>query len=242
MNKKVTTSFTKNKYKEMKDFEDIYKKQGAYHVIKSGFNSWWLDDNYRLIASKIHDNESVLDLACGDGKLCEFLPNELLGIDNSPSSLKLNRKYYPKRYKKLLIGDMRELNSLKKEIGEVDVIVCSLSFMYLIPSDLKKCLMNLRKVLKKDGKLIFTYPNVSKYRLQNPTSAELPFSEIKAILKSCNFNNIRRFNICPLQPAFIVRLSKTVLFPFAKIYYIMAKLLGNNNNDKAYHYMVVCTS
>ena len=223
----------------MKDFEKIYKEEGAYHVKRKGFDKWWLDDNYSLIAAQIKNPSAVvLDLACGDGKLCEFISNPLIGVDYSPTSIKLNRKFYKNRYKKLIVGDMREMEKIANEIGKVDIIVCSLSFMYLIPKDLEMCLTELKKILNKDGKIIFTYPNVSRYRTANKTSAEIDYPSLKEIFIKAGFRKIERINICPLMPKVVVELSRTVLFPLAKLYYIINKILTNKKDDKAYHYLV----
>lgn len=235
-------NYNEQKYEEMKNFEKIYSEFGAYHINKKGFNGWWLEDNYRLISKFVDPEKIVLDLACGEGKLSEFLKNnQIIGIDNSPTSLELNKKYYPLRYEKLILGDMKNLDKLELSEHSIDVTVCSLSFMYLIPDDFKNCLENLKNILKQSGMLIFSYPNVSSKRAPNSTAAEISFNDLKNILISADFKNINRYNICPLLPKWAVKYSsKPIIGYLIKQYYNVKKIIAKSNSEEAYHYLVVC--
>jgi len=223
----------------MKDFRKEYEEKGAYHTYAKGFFSWWLEDNYKLLARHVRKGEVVLDLACGEGVLSQYLPEcTLIGLDNVEKSLEFNRSLYPGAYKELILGDIRSLDDSGFARGKFDKIICSLSLMYLLPKELEVCLGRLHKILRVGGEFIFSYPSIHKKRRSNPEASELTLNALKDLLIGAGFE-IRQFSvICPLQPKIIVWLSeKPIARFFAKLYYRLSKKIFNDF-DHSYHFVL----
>jgi len=220
----------------MKDFETIYRKKGAYHFSARGFDKWWLKDNYRIISKYITKNETVLDLACGEGMLSFFLKkNKIFGIDNSPSAIKLAGSIAKGQY---MTGNM---TSLPFEKAFFDSVVCSLSFQYLIPADLSIALSEIKRVLKDKGKLILSYPNILKNRPPSPLAAELKYDELKRLLEKAGFEISNKCGICFLIPSSVIKMSKIpVVSLISRVVYKIAAL-GRFFPRRAYHYIFVCS-
>lgn len=224
----------------MKDFAKEYKERGAYHSTARGFFSWWLHDNYRLLAHHICAGDTVLDLACGDGALVPYLPPcTLIGVDNVAHSLELNKKNHPGRYRQLVLDDMRALGQCGLSEQSFDSIICSLSLMYLERDELKKCLAQVRRLLKDGGMFACSYPSVHKKRSANPEARELPFHELRRIMEETPFRIKNVEYICPLQPRMMVAWS---MIPFlrvvARVYYALSKKIYNTFED-SYHFVLL---
>lgn len=153
------------KYKNFKNFQEIYKNAGSYHMSADGFKKWFLEDNYQAISSECKKADKVLDLACGEGYLGKFINyNYLAGIDNSPEAIALNQKIFPGLYDHLYLGDLRFLEKITLEEKSYDYIICSLSLMYILRQDLNKVLKGVNNLLADAGSFIITYPTVNIHR------------------------------------------------------------------------------
>jgi len=198
-----------NKYDKMKDFKGIYEKEGAYHYCAKGFKSWFLKDNYMAIAKECEKENAVLDLGCGEGCLGIYLNvKRLVGIDYSEKALELNRKLYPNVYDELYLGDLRNLEKVKIPDSTLDVVICSLSLMYLLKEDLNKCLKKIYDFLVPQGIFLFTYPTVGPHRKGSPEAFELPIDELKMELIKAHFTIEKLKPICPFIPKNIVEKSE----------------------------------
>jgi len=203
INRIITSKLT---YTQLKDFKSIYKNQGAYHLNPKGFKAWFLTDNYKAIAKESNTNDIVLDLTCGEGCLGKYLKvKKLIGLDNSQAALKLCQRIFPGVYDDLLFGDLRKLDSLSLPEESFSLIVCSLSLMYLIGSDLNKCLSQIYKLLKPNGRFIFTYPTVGPLRKGSHEAAELHPAVLQDKLKQAGFNINKIKPIVPLIPKQVVK-------------------------------------
>jgi len=186
--KKIIPSPKKLTYTRLKDFKTIFQKQGAYHANPKGFQAWFLKDNYQAIAKESNPNDVVLDIGCGEGCLGKYLKvKKLIGVDYSPAALNLCQQLYPKVYDDLLLGDLRRLETLFLAKKSFSLIICSLSLMYLIDSDLIKCLQEIYKLLKPKGYFVFTYPTVGPLRKGNKQAAELQPSVLQEKIKQVGF-------------------------------------------------------
>ena len=68
---------------KMKEFEQEYRDQGAYHHRLEGFSKWWMFDNYPILASWVEKEGRTLDLACGDGMIWRFFKTyDIVGVDH----------------------------------------------------------------------------------------------------------------------------------------------------------------
>jgi len=190
---------TKLTYTKLKDFKIIFQKQGAYHVSPRGFKGWFLRDNYRAIAEECNPNDVVLDIGCGEGCLGEYLEvKKLIGVDYSQVALDLCQQLYPGVYDDLLLGDLRRLEALSLPKESFSLIICSLSLMYLIGSDLTKCLKQTYRLLKPKGYFVFTYPTVGPLRKGNEEAAELQPHVLQEEIKKAGFTIEKIKPIVPL--------------------------------------------
>jgi len=188
----------------LKDFKTIYREQGAYHRQAEGFKAWFLEDNYRAIASRLPARGEILDLACGEGCLADGIGEQrLVGVDYSPDALRLNRELCG-RYAELHLGDMARLGELPFRDGQFDAVVCSLSLMYLQGEGLRRCLGDVRRFLRPGGPFIFTYPTVSAQRKANPEAVELEPPVLRRVLEAAGFTIEELSPFVPLVPKEIV--------------------------------------
>jgi 2-polyprenyl-3-methyl-5-hydroxy-6-metoxy-1,4-benzoquinol methylase len=99
--------------------------------------------------------QSILDLGCGDGRMCYELRNEkldLLGIDLEKNAIAFAKAFSPNVNFK--VEDIYRMN-LKKKFDQVlllDVLE------HLNPKEIPKMLKVIHKNLSKKGKLIITVP------------------------------------------------------------------------------------
>ena len=116
-----------------------------------------INNNFRVIRSMIRenlsDNGSVLDIGCGTGYFSRLFKNaKYVGIDSSEEYVSFaNRKYGGKFF----VMDATKMNFNKNVFDGVLMV----SFLHHIPdNELKKIFSDVKRVLKKDGKLIIIDP------------------------------------------------------------------------------------
>ncbi len=107
----------------------------------------------------IKNNQSLLDLGCGNGRFYEFIKDKrkvnYLGLDNSKSLLVKAKKEHPEA--KFIKGNLLNIPSKKK----FDVIVSIASFHHIPSKKLrKKVLIEIQKKLKKNGIFILSVWNL----------------------------------------------------------------------------------
>jgi 2-polyprenyl-3-methyl-5-hydroxy-6-metoxy-1,4-benzoquinol methylase len=80
--------------------------EGYHRGLLTTFIERW---RLRKAAQHIKTGDSVLDLACNEGKLIEFLPpqTDYLGIDISANAISNAQRHYPDR--KFLVADLTEV-------------------------------------------------------------------------------------------------------------------------------------
>jgi tRNA (uracil-5-)-methyltransferase TRM9 len=150
----------KNNYQEIASQFDVTRKKHLWPELEVLFDN-------------LKENESVLDVGCGNGRLLEALKNKkikYLGVDNSEALIKLAQKNYPENIFKVV-----DVLNLEKEIKEKFSLVVSIAVLHHLPSrELRlKSLEQLRLVSTSGGKIIFSvwnlWPNKKfrKYLLKN---------------------------------------------------------------------------
>lgn len=131
--------------------------------------NWWQELNF--ITKYVKSEDHLLDFGCGNGRLLESLkeqekgindPDEAsnseklseryVGVDISGRLIELAKKKYP-GYKFLAIADERKLPF---KDAEFDAIVAIAVFHHFTPEMAKEALVELRRILKKDGIIIIT--------------------------------------------------------------------------------------
>ena len=221
---------------KMKEFEQEYRDQGAYHHRLEGFSQWWMFDNYRILASWVESEGRTLDLACGDGMIWRFLKtSDIIGVDHAPTGLRHSRQF---ARLPLVQADMM---ALPFKAGSIRNTVCSLSFQYLPGPDLERCFHELSRIMIKDGRLAFSYPNIRPPgKGVNLSHAALPYAELKAKLRNSGFRPAAVRGISLRMPPRFVRWSvHPFLKPLAGLYYRMSKI-ARFFPRRSYHYALCC--
>lgn len=153
---------TKTKKKILENVKTTYNEI-ADEFSQTRHYSW---PEFQFFKKHLKEAElKILDLACGNGRLVNFLDkkHKYIGMDISRNLIKNAKKLHPKH--KFQVGDMLDLSDLKK--NHFDVLTCVAAFHH-IPSRKSRlqALQNMYDVLKPGGKLILTVWNLwqPKYR------------------------------------------------------------------------------
>lgn len=131
---------------EIKNLEKFYGKQ--YKVYDFTRKFFLFNRKKSIDLLNIRKGEKVIDLSCGTGLNIPFLlqktqSKNILGIDYSPSLLKIAREKYPDV--RFVEGDVSNYKFSKK----ADKIISSYSISMI--DDWKKTIINVKKSLKNDG-------------------------------------------------------------------------------------------
>lgn len=115
----------------------------------------------------------VLELGCGDGKTLAMLVSagfKVTGIDISPSAITLARKKVGETKARLVVGDAC---SLPFRAGEFNVVVAVHVFDHLTTTERKKAAAECKRVLKKNGLLLFQGFSARDFRFAQGKKVEL---------------------------------------------------------------------
>jgi len=127
------------------------------------------------LTKNVKDNDKILDVGCGNGRLFELFKNKkisYLGTDGSTELIKLAKENQLKKNSKVKgkaqfrVNDILELNKIREV--NFDYVFCAAVLHHLPGSGLQvKALRQLRNKIKSDGKIILTVWNLwaqPKYR------------------------------------------------------------------------------
>jgi ubiquinone/menaquinone biosynthesis C-methylase UbiE len=123
------------------------------HKFSQTRKHFWYD--LEFIKEEYDKDGKLLDFGCGNGRLIDFLqipPDKYVGVDNSEELIKIAKQKYPK-HKFILIKDEGKLPFKNKEFDQVFSIAV---FHHFTPQMAEKTLRELRRITKKDGKIILT--------------------------------------------------------------------------------------
>jgi ubiquinone/menaquinone biosynthesis C-methylase UbiE len=99
----------------------------------------------------LDENDSVLDVGCGEGSITIPLSKKVgkvIGIDSSPKMLEYLEKRAVENNANNIECILKTIGEIKyEEIGDVDVVVCSRSLNAIIPLD--EVLLELNKIANK---------------------------------------------------------------------------------------------
>ncbi len=110
----------------------------------------------------VKENDNILDVGCGNGRLWRALKNKNVkytGIDNCSKLIQLAKKKYSNDDVSFLIDDIISLNNVPN--NNFNIIFC-IAVLHHIPGKKLRieALQNLKKKLKKNGKIIITVWNL----------------------------------------------------------------------------------
>lgn len=125
----------------------------------SGTRSYLWDD-LAFVEPYVEKGMTILDLGCGNGRVYQLAHKkqaEYIGIDQSEGLIALAREKSPEA--RFMVSEMTEL---PLESDSVDLMLAIASFHHL-PSteEREKCLREIHRVLKSDGRAIFLNWNLA---------------------------------------------------------------------------------
>ncbi len=137
----------------------------TYSAIANEFDAsrkrQWLEFQYFL--EFIENDEKVLDLGCGNGRLYELLKEkgvDYWGVDNNSILIERAKENFPDVYFQL--GEMVDLDLPDNTF---DAVFCIAVFHHIPGRRLrKKALKEMHRVMKKDGVLIMTVWNLFQWK------------------------------------------------------------------------------
>jgi ubiquinone/menaquinone biosynthesis C-methylase UbiE len=137
----------------------------SYNNIATSFsdsrsNNW--PDVKNLVKEYVKDSDQILDLGCGNGRLIQLLKDKDIlytGLDNSDKLIQKAKKEYKEKNINFISDDILDLNQFKS--NSFDKIFMIASFNHIPSKELQeKVLINLYRILKKEGILIMTNWNL----------------------------------------------------------------------------------
>ncbi len=143
--------------------DDYYKDDLAADKLKSVYDlatprvQKYLDKEIEYVLSFIFDNDSVLEMGCGFGRVLKYLVNKsghACGIDSSLASLK-SAKLYLKDFVNVSLYQMNA-DSLAFEPHSFDVVVCIQNGISAFHVDPVKLVKEMIRVTKPGGKVLIS--------------------------------------------------------------------------------------
>ena len=144
-------TLVKNNYQEIANDFDLTRKKEIWPEIKE-----W--------TAKVKNNDQVLDLGCGNGRLLEALKDKqinYLGLDNSSELIEIAKNNYPDR--EFISGDMLNLESAVKI--NFDFIFCLAALQHIPSKKLRlEVLKQMGAKLKIGGEIIISNWNLWSHK------------------------------------------------------------------------------
>jgi len=194
----------------MKRYKNI---RGSYyedlHLTGHKSQSWFYRsrEQYLLSFAKIKRSDTVLDIGCGSGmvtrKIAEKVGCRVIGVDRSEDCIQhANKRSKNKKNIKFVVGSMENLPFMDNKF---DVIIASHIIEHL--KDPENALCEVRKKLKKSGRLIITTPNYkslwpiaefifdrtlaeSDYSLHDQHVTKFDSKNVESLLNRLNFRKV----------------------------------------------------
>lgn len=129
------------------------------------------------------DNMTVLDLACGMGRLCRFVsPNvaRYIGVDFIPEMI-AKAKEYNKEYgnAEFYTNDGKSLSQFRNDL--FDIVYCELAFQHMLKDVQNSYVKEVLRVLKKGGSFYANIPRLDFYKDNSYARKE---TEVKKMFES----------------------------------------------------------
>lgn len=180
----------------------------------------------RLLDRVIPKKGKILDIGCGTGHIAQNLDREWYGVDISPKSIEVAKKYY----KEAKVGDITKKIPFKNNFFD---IVLSISTLHHTFDHINEVVSEVKKVLKNNGLFIIIEHdarNLHTRMLHNsflklvPCKHEraLNIEDVTSILEKNNFQILSKLPIDieaeqqALKPPIYVRIFKTPILLFLK--------------------------
>ncbi len=145
----------------MNHIVDYYEKL-AESYDKNRFDNTYgkfIDKQERILLNRLltNENEEILDLACGSGRLLNYAK---YGIDASAKMIEIAEQKY--KDKSIFIADAE---NTPFESGSIDTIISFHFFMHLDNEKIKRILAECHRILRNNGRIIFDVPSKKRRNL-----------------------------------------------------------------------------
>lgn len=154
----------------------------------------FIDSQERKILNKllINQDEQILDLACGTGRLLNYAS---IGVDASAEMIAVAKRKFPE--KTFLQNEADTINLAE---NSVDTIISFHFFMHLDQNKINQVLAESNRILKKNGRIIFDIPSRKRRNLLG--------------YKKADWHGASSLNISDLKanPDFVVKKTYGLLF------------------------------
>lgn len=192
-----------------------------FHLRIMNTHELFVENKFKQVSKYIHSNSKVLDIGCHDGKFRGYIPNS---------------DYYGIDIDKQLILELKKkgVKVAEADLNKDKIPFENIKFDYVLMLDVlehvinpKKLLVEAKKLIHSEGKLIVTLPNdyhfLNKLRfIFNGHLTEDPFAPyghlhyfpIKSgerFLKRMGFRIEKRIILPPVKPQFIPQVLKNLL-------------------------------
>ena len=221
-------------YVPFKEFEQVYRALGPYHQTAQGFTKWFLARNYQMLARGLKGSADILDIGCGEGTLEMLLAQEhsrIIGLDLSPTALHLAS--ISSNQHTFVLADMQQLPF---QANTFDAVVSSLTLQYLGANNWSPFLYEIRRVLRPNGRLVFSHINPRHYNVADSeleSIGVIGHRKIRQLLHDYGFCDIKiRGTNIPLKTA--GRIPDWFSVPLRTL----AGFVGYYCTSRAYHFVV----
>ena len=149
-------------------------------------------DHWVLKKLEIKPNEKIIDLGCGDGKQCFAIKNNLsksgikiIGLDEHEDLIKIAKNKNNQNDIKFEIGDFD--GELSFSDNSFDLVISCFAIYYA--ENIVKTLSEIKRVLKKNGRIFFTGPMPNNKIEFNEVVEEAANSKIPKLIGSSRFSS-----------------------------------------------------
>ena len=149
-----------------KDFDEEYRRKGAYHRNPAGFTRVFLRRNYALLRRFVGERATILHLGCGEGEFGARVADgqRVVGLDRSATALRFAHRSGRRHYVQGAIP------LLPFRAACFDAVVSSLTLQYVPPAEWDVLLEEVRRVLINGGLFCFSYINAAHVSVRDRLS------------------------------------------------------------------------